>query len=705
MLAVVHCESVFAVDETIKAKPEEKAASEPKTEEPTEYRNWLEIGGGSTFVDGDKPAFQRRHSLPRGGFGGVEDFHYEQDVGKRGLFTIDGRGIYDTHDYGIRLNISHPDKGYVRAGYREYRTWYDGSGGFFPRNDQWISLYNEDFELDRGEAWIEGGLTLPDWPEFRIKYTHQFRDGTKDSTSWGDAVVTGVAAPNNVRGIVPSFLLIDEKRDIIEVDAKHTLGRTDFGIGMRSEFSHNDNSRNIRRRPGETTGGTGGSSPDRYLTQKEGVDSDLFSAHAFSETRFTEKVLFTMGYSFTTMDTDISGSRIYGSDYDPVYDPLFARRQQRDEGFLHLAGGAQLKQHVVNFNFMLRPWEHVTIVPSVRVEHQDQDGFASYLETDFGGGAARPAIQVALENTRERGLTDVSEGLEVRYTGLTNWAFYARAEWLEGEGDLEERETEAQTGLVSRDTDSTRFTQKYVVGANWYPHRRFNLGGQYYYKSRENDYDHSVDSTTNTPPLGDRYPAFFKRQDFKTHDVNFRVTWRPLVNLTLISRYDFQISTIDTRADFLGEVQSAESTAQIFSESISWVPFSRLFLQGNVSCVIDRTETPAHRATPGTNLVLNARNNYWNASVLAGIVLTEKTDFQAQYSYYRADNYVDNSAFSQPYGAGAQEHGVAGTLIHRFNKRIQWSLRYGFFTNRDQTSGGNNDYTAHVVSSSLRYFF
>ena len=703
MLVLTH--GSFAADESPKVKSESAAATESKPEEATEYRNWVAVGGGSTFVDGDKAAFQQRHSLPRGGFGGVEDFHFEQDVGKRGLFSIDGRGIFDTHDYGVRLNLSHPEKGYLRAGYREFRTWSDGSGGYFPQNRQWISLYDEDFELDRGEAWVEGGLTFPGWPELRLKYTHQFRDGTKDSTSWGDTTLTGLPAPNNVRGIVPSFLLIDEKRDIFEADAKHTLGRTDFGVGVRAEFSDNNNSRNIRRRPGELTGGTAGSSPDRFLTQKEGVESDLFSAHAFTETRFTEKTRFTMGYSFTTLGTDISGSRIYGADYDPVYDPVFARRQQRDEGFLNLAGGSQVKQHVANLNVMLQPWKHLTIVPSVRVEHQDQEGFARFIETDVGGAPARTATQVAIENTRERGFTDVSEGLEARYAGLTNWAFYARAEWLQGEGDLKERETEAQTGLVSRDTDSTRFTQKYVVGANWYPYRRFNLGGQYYYKRRQNDYDHRVDSTTNTPPLGDRYPAFLRQQDFDTHDMNFRVTWRPLASLTLISRYDFQLSTIDTRPDFLTEVQSAESTAHIFSESISWTPFSRLFLQGSINYVLDRTQTPAHDATPGTNLVLNARNNYWNASLLAGIVLTEKTDFQAQYFYYRADNYVDNSAFSQPYGAEAEEHGVTGTLIHRLSKRLHVSLRYGFFTNRDRTSGGHNDYTAHMVSSSLRYVF
>jgi hypothetical protein len=165
---------------------------------------------------------------------------------------------------------------------------------------------------------------------------------------------------------------------------------------------------------------------DRYVTQKDEFESDVWNARAFTETRFNDKVLFTSGYSFTTLDTDVGGSRIYGADYDPVYDPLFARRQQRDEGFLDLHGGSQVKQHVGNLNLMVTPLESLTIVPSVRVEHEDQDGEADFIETNVDAPPARLPIQEPLINTRERGFTDVSEALEARYTGVTNWVFYVR---------------------------------------------------------------------------------------------------------------------------------------------------------------------------------------------------------------------------------------------------------------------------------------
>jgi len=130
-------------------KPADNPAEKPKAEKPaapseestTEYNNWITLGVGSTFIDGDKAQFMQRHQMRKGVFGGVEDFHWEELVGKKGIFQIDGRGIFDNHDYSIRLELSDPDKGFLRAGYTEFRTWYDGNAGFFPKNGQWFSLY------------------------------------------------------------------------------------------------------------------------------------------------------------------------------------------------------------------------------------------------------------------------------------------------------------------------------------------------------------------------------------------------------------------------------------------------------------------------------------------------------------------------------------------------------------------------------------
>src|SRR5262245_44624147 len=237
------------------APAETKPAVEAKPEEPLEYYNWLEFSVGHFFVEGDKAQFQRRSGMPAGTFGGVEDFHLEQKAGKQGLFTIDGRGIFDNHDYALKLQLTEPDKGYVQFGYREFRTWYDGSGGFYPGGtNHWFDLYSEQMHVDRGEVWFESGLRIPGVPELTLRYSHEFRCVKKDSTVWGDSAALGIASANNSRGIVPSFWSIDEKRDIFSLDARHTISKTLIGAGFRYDKINNDDSRNIHRRPGELTG-------------------------------------------------------------------------------------------------------------------------------------------------------------------------------------------------------------------------------------------------------------------------------------------------------------------------------------------------------------------------------------------------------------------------------------------------------------------
>ena len=694
----------------------EKAAPEAAAEDPVEFNNWITFGLGHYWVSGDEAQFQYRRQQPASTFGGIEDLHMESPLGKKGLFQLDGRAIVDNNDYLFKVGISDPDKGFVRVGYREFRTWYDRSGGYSKGSNAWVTLNNEEMHVDRGEAWIETGLTLPDFPVFTLKYSYEFREGKKDSTSWGDYNIRYPLAGTAItRGIAPSFWDIDERRHTVQTDVTHDIGKTDFGVGLRYEVSDNENSRNMHRRPGELPPVYAAPGSDRYLTQKEGVRTDILSARAFSTTRFSDMVLFSMGYSFTTLDTDLSGSRIYGPSYDPVYDPAFTRRQARDEGFLDLEGGSRINQHVANLNLMYNPREYLAIIPSVRIEEQSQTGLTDFSETTVGTGAGLPTVTDDIVNTKKREFIDLTEALEARFTGIKKWSLYARGEWLQGQGDLSEREREAPSGPVDlfRQTDVERFNQKYVLGANWYPLNKLNFAGQYYYKIRQNDYDHNVDSTVYTPATtADFYPAFIRQQDFDTHDVNFRVTWRALNSLTLVSRYDYQVSSIETQGGTnntgvgLRKIQSAEMVSHIFSESVSWTPLARLFLQGNVTYVWDATDTPADNiGGTAQGVVQTMRNDFWNASALVGFVVNDATDLQTQYSYYRADNYQDNSAFSQPFGAGAEEHAITATLIHRFSASLLGKLTYGYFCNNDQTYGGHNEYTAHMVYSSLQYRF
>jgi hypothetical protein len=664
------------------------AAAKDSSEGSTDYRNWITVSAGGAIVSGRTSEFQSQHQLPNGAFGGVEDFHYEQDVGKHGLFKVDGRGIFDNHDYGIKLELSNPDKGFVRLGYTQSRTWSDGGGGYFPgtgpgQSSQWVNLYDNALALDRTELTFEAGLRLPKVPQLTFRYTRQTREGSKDATTWGPVTQTGDLSVHN---ITPSFLGLDEVRNVFALDLKHTLGKTDVGLGFSYERLDNNDTRNDAFNPGQP-----GAS---YSTQREDTKSDMFSAHGYASTPLGKRALFSAGYAFTDLDATTTGYRVYGIGYDPD----LAQRLPSPNSFDALSSSTHLDQHLINANVFWRPKDTVAIVPSLRIDKEDWSGSSAF------GQPALPFTPGAYFAANDRGLLDVAGNLEVRYTGVTNWVFFARGTWRNASGNLNEHLDNTGTGaqVLLRATDDTSWEQKYVAGANWYPLRLLNFAVEYYHKIRDNNYTHTTDSTPNLPGALLVYPAFLTAQGYTTDDVNFRTSWRPRNNLSLVGRYDFQYTAFDSQAAGLAQVQAAQMTSHILSGTATWSPLNRLYLLAGLNYVWDRTDSPAVATTPALQ---NSRNDYWTANAGLGYALDDKTDFDAQYLFYRAHNFVDNSAFGLPYGAGDTDQGVTAAISRQINRRMRVTLRYGYYVNRDQTSGDHLDYTAHVIYSSLQYRF
>ncbi|MGE3310430.1 MAG: hypothetical protein AB7O66_10705 [Limisphaerales bacterium] len=649
---------------------------------PGDYRNWFDVTVGGLLVDGDDAPARRRLGLPSGAFGGAQRFHFEQDVGDQGIFKVDGRGIFNNEDYGLRLEWSETDKAFVRAGIDQYRTFSDGSGGWFPGNDLWFDLYDDELALVRGSAFFEAGLRLPNYPEITVRYERDWREGQKDSTHWGDSGLTGGFGP---RAIVPSFRTLDETTDTVSIEITKTLGKVTFGGAFAYEHSDIDNGTYLRRSPTEDA--------DRHITQRESVETDLYSARAFADTIFNEKVRVTSSYAFTTLETALGGSRIVGADYDGVYDPVYGRR---DIGFLGLSGGSQLDQHVWNVNGLWTPIPNLAVIPAFRLENQSLDGSSGWSDTG--------AETLAREAANSRDMLDLSQQLELRYTGVTNVVFYARGDWIQGDGNLLEHQFLPATGVteIHRDSDFDRFSQKYTAGTHWYPLKRLNVHAQYYRKMRSTDYDHDA---SNRIVVSGYYPAYIQNQNFTTDDLNLRVTWRPLDQLTLVSRYDLQFNTYDSQATGFASTQGAEGTAHILSETLTWTPVSRFYLQPGVHLVFDTTRSDASSAVAPGSPVEDAHNDYVSVTCTAGLVIDERTDLQAQYTYYLADNFQDVSAATQPYGSGLEEHGILTSLVRRISPRLRVTLRYGFYTSREELSGGHNDYDAHLVSTSAQYLF
>lgn len=670
------------------SKPE-KPEAEAETD-ASELVNWVDFGVGGNFLRGSRAQFQQQNGTPAtGAYGGIEAFHFELPFSQRGLFTIDGRGIFDNNDYSIRIGATDPDKGYIRIGHVEYRTYYDGTGGYLPNgNVIFNKLFDNSLAVDRAQTSFEAGLTLPNKPQISFRYDLDTRNGDKPSTIWGNTTLTPGGAQ---RRIVPGLRHFDESRHTFSLDVKHDIGNTTVGVGGRYEVQYNDDGRSVIQQPNEGT-------RSRLLSTSEGLDVNLGNVRAWTDTRLSDQWRFTTGYSFTTLHSVISGDRINTA----IVSPLAAT----DTRFANLYGGSDLKQHVANVNLMYSPSTNWYIVPSIRVERQNLDGEGYF--NSITGTATQTVSPVTQFANNDRGALYVSEALDIRYNGFKNWALYARAELSQDRADLREQfgTNVLNAATIFRKTDWDRLLQKYTVGANWYASRTLNFGTQYYHRISENEYSNPEDSTSNATNSNNRYPAYLGIQDFEIDCVNFRVTWKPLPRLAFVSRYDFQLSTAYTEVENLPGLESARNKRHMFGETITWTPLNWLYTQGHVNYVRDTTHSPVEDFTGAmSGIIQSAPNNYWTAGGTLGFILDAKTDLQTSYTHYEADNYVDNSAVSIPYGAGARQDEVSSTLVRKLSERVRWTLRYAYSHYRDQTSGGAMNYEAHGLLSTIQYRF
>ncbi len=665
------------------------AANAPQTnnDQSTEkFGDWVTTSGAAAVVGGDKAQFMQRHGVNKDFSGGIEDFSMQKDISKDTSLQMEGHGLFDVHDYNFKLGVDKRELGHWNVGYNEFRTWYDGSGGFFPQNSQWFSLYDNQMAVNRGKAWFEGELTLSDLPVFGFKYTYEFRDGMKDSLIWGDSNLTGGLGTRN---IVPSFRTLNERRDIFDGYMTDTVDETTYKTGFKYETTADNDSLNVRLNPYEAM--------DRSSTQKETRSSNLFGFYGSTETWFSEKDLFTTAYSLSTTSTRFGGSLIYGPGYNAPFDVGFPNLQGMDNGYIDLNGGTQGKKTVVALNLMISPWDDLTLSFGLRPDRQEVDGTSDYLATNATGALD----QTYMHGQHSDASVNIAENFETRYKGIQNWAFYARGDWKEENGtvteDLRSTDVSALGAVASHyDSDQERFDQKYAVGSNWYPLGSFNLGAQYYHQIRSASY------VTRNDALLENYPGLIVNQNQTTDDFNIRTTWRLSNRVTSTSRYDYQETRFDSQMRFLAAEESGRNNQHIFGESIAWNPLASLYFQGSVNYSINRTETPLNGFM---GAVTESRNDYLTTSLTSGYALNDKTDLQLQYTYYFAPDYYNNSTSGMPYGSGAEEHSVTLAMTRRITDQIQWTLKYGFYNNRDQLYGGNEDYNAHLVYSGVRMAF
>jgi hypothetical protein len=654
------------------------------------YANWIELSVGGMMSDGNTAQAQQRTRLNSGAFGGIEDLHYQTETTNKTTLEVDGRYLPENHDYKFGLGVEKEDLGFIRFSFESFRTYYSGNGGYSPVGGVAFPNSGDALALDRGKISLEAGYNKKGQPKVTFKYTHSYRKGEEGTTIWG---LPPVPTASTLR-LNPGIMDIDEKSDAFQLDVTDRIKKTDVGLGFRFETGELNDAHLLT------------SFQSQKITDQQGTSYDMESVHAFTETWIKPNLFLSTGFMFANLDDTFSGSRIYGDDFDVVYSPGYPANYY---GYYNLNGGAHQHEYVFNVNLMSLPTKNFSITPSLRVQKEDISAQSTETGTWYDSSGES---QVFANNSGYDSL-DVRERLEARYTGVTNWVFTATGDLTEGQGSLNEQggitqligAPDGQLPVLFR-TDDSRFFQKYALSARWYPVKQASVDVGGYYKDNQYDYANTQDSTPNNAgAYYSLYPGFLVYQGFQTWDGNTRLTLHPLSNITLVSRYEYQVSTIATRPDAasgLGEVDASQMHSHIFGQNVSWTPLNWLCLQAGANYVISETKTPA---SDYTQAILNSQNNYWTVNFNAGFVLDDKTDLNVGYFYYRAADGQNAVVNGLPLGTDAEEHSINATLTRRLTKNLRLNLKYAFTHYEDFASAGNYNFNAHVIFSSLQYRF
>ena len=687
-----------------------------KKEPPLE--NYLDLSVGYITQSGDRPGFQKDQQFNKAGFGGIEALYLTKDLNDTTTMVLKGRALAGNSDYLLDLAITKNEVGYLKFGYKSFRTWYDGSGQFYPPNLLLVQLYDENLHLDRGNLWFEAGYVPADKLNFVFRYDLLTRKGKKDTLFLGDSAlaVSPVTVAN--RGVLPAFRTLDEKRHVLKATLSKKSEKVAWQIASTLDTAELDNSYNVRRRFNEpASSSTRNVSPDRVFTLKDGTETDLFAIRGTISTQINEKLAVNTAVSRTTIDTTLSGSRIVGNGpggYDPVFDATFTNRQSRDEGYLHLTGETQTKQTVATINAFYRPTEVWSIVPAFRFEKRTTLAESDFEETNNPPSSSNPTARLIQEEiaVHSRNAWKLNaQSIDARYTGFKNWSLNFKVEFEQNTGDISEKQI-IEPGIlntirIERVGDFAIDSQKYSATANWYPKAGTTIAVQYYFKARQSDFGASLDNiAVNTPTSGNRYPAFITDLDWETNDLNVRLSWKAARNLRLVTRYDYQHTNVRVQEAGLSFDEASDRVSHIWAQTATWNPLPRWYLQGNVNVTFETQRTPASTLTGNAaSLVSNSDSNFTNLSVSSGYALDERTDVFVDYNYYKADNYIDTSARSLAYGTKATKHNTSVTWNRKLDRRTSVTLKYAYAKNDDVPSGGFANYEAHMLYGKVQYRF
>ncbi|MCX6908340.1 MAG: hypothetical protein NTY01_09890, partial [Verrucomicrobia bacterium] len=623
--------------------------------------------------------------------------------------------IYNQRDYDVRLELVKPDFGFLRAGFTQYPKYYEDMGGYYgtflratngagvvsPFAKGAFSL-NKYPQLDIGKIYFDAGLTLPNLPKIEFGYEHQYKDGTKNLLEWGTvtgSIPAGGTFPNGAnvsRYIYPAYKDIDERVDIFKLGVEHTIGPVELGDNFYFEKYSNNTARSDDGAYFITDGS------QRMVNAQEQFHHDLFSNTYHMEHHVNDKVYWSMGHLFTSMNGDAGyAMQTLYSTPGTLGATIGSNDKQWNVPTIYLKQDSQ----VGNFNVMAGPFSDLTAYAGIQGEKTttDASAFGNFWNTTnmITGLSSNINYNTSVEKR------SMEEHMGLRFTKIPYTTVFAEAKWAQEDYTVQMNEQTTQF-YPSGTTEDVRH-QEYKTGFSTSPLARMTLTGQYRFFRTDSV---STLTLTNTTGLPTPYLGNLHDQSFQGNEISTKLSIHPVSKVTVTLKYQmlsediFNTTQYPTPAGSF--LQAASYYANIYSLGVTVTPINRLYVTG----LISYQDTTTTAFDNNLNAVAPYKGNVYTVNGTVGYVIDNKTDLAADYTYSHTDNYINNGSgttpgtdYSVPFLLSNDLHGLNLRLTRRISDTISVGLRYGFYKYNESYTGGINDYTAHLASASCTIRF
>ena len=632
---------------------------------------------GGTTVSGDKQKFRELNWQNDGVNGGLEQFNFFQQTTPDTKLLLTGHALLN--DYKINLSLDQNDVGFVHSGWEQYRKYFDDDGGYYPALVQSSPSLGEDLHLDIGKAWVDFGLTLPDWPRMVLGYEHDYRQGNEATTDWGAVGTT----PGAARNIAPASKSIYESVHVIKFDLDDEIKGVSIEERFRGEFYKLK---------------TGGTNTIFSLTPQNVDEGDTYFQGANTihlERKFTDWFFGSAGYLYSKMDADSTFT---------MNAPTLLQFTTAPQITL------EKESHVGNLNGLIGPFNGLEISSGVQAGWIRQHGFGAGI---FDQQTPPPVTDFLVPFTlgSDYDETSVQENLSLRYSKIPFTGLYAEARLEQQDVGQYDQFSAAQDilnkAVFLQHTDFSSRSGDFRFGFDTSPWRSAAFSAHY----RRYEDDSHYDSDPLVQPSPTAYPTFIRSRNLITDEVEAKLVLHPSTRLKTTLSYQYHADTYDLNTSPYvlfgsvispgGQLTAGEDHSHVFSINATLVPVSRLYLSATFSYEISSLVT----AADGSPTVAPYRGDIYTALASGTYVFSQNTDLFAGYFFSEANYGRNNFAAGLPLGIQYQRHSVQAGLSRRFKKNISAKLQYRFDYYDEPSSGGANNYSAHSIFGVLTYRF